>query len=51
MEDKHFAWCDCCDALVTQEVYDDKEMIVSHTYYCLGCDKTYRLQEIKKVVS
>jgi len=44
------AWCpDCNDSLETVEVYrQTKEygkIIDHHEYYCLGCDKTFVLEE------
>lgn len=42
---KHYAWCECGDALQTREIKDKKGMITGHEYYCIGCDVTYRLEK------
>lgn len=36
--DEYIAYCDCGDALERKELYPNEA-----TYYCFGCDKTYRL--------
>jgi len=45
---KSTAWCECGDALEEVIEPDAKgERVVGFKYYCFGCDKFYKLVEVK----